>query len=159
MSTQHNNNDHEDSAISSQLSFLQNMNNPSLQALNFSYSMNNSNEAYSNSILFDDNTTFIQPNTFIQDWNSHNSNFWKIVTLNVRGINEEFKFHDIILWLDKHNVDIACLTETKISEQAANYRMKSHPNWISSWTINEEHTKGSGVGLLFRKSLGCYVFL
>jgi len=154
MSIQHNNNDQEDTVISSQLSFLQNSNNLSSQIFNSSL---NTNETFSNS-TFLDNATFTQYNTFVQDWNLYNPNFWKIVTLNVRGINEEFKFHDIILWLDKHNVDIACLTETKISEQTAIHRMKSHPKWISSWTINEEHTKGSGIGLLFKKSLGSHVF-
>ena len=117
----------------------------------------NTDQAYFNSSFLDD-TTFATNDSFAQQWNIYNPNSWKITTFNVRGINEEFKFHEIITWLEDNNIDIACLTETKISEQIAINRMKHHPNWISSWSIETNHTKGSGIGLLFKKSLGSHIF-
>ena len=129
-----------------------------ISSLDISNTPDNNSDATQSRLSSFNNTTFATIDSFVQNWNTYHSKFWRIATFNVRGINEKFKFHEIVTWLEDNNIDIACLTETKISEQTAVSRMKLHPNWISSWSIEENHSKGTGIGLLFKKSIGCHVF-
>ena len=44
-----------------------------------------------------------------------NSHTWNIATINVKGINDQEKFDDVIQWIDHNNLDITILTETKLN--------------------------------------------
>jgi exonuclease III/ribonuclease HI len=115
----------------------------------------NTDERHPNSNL----STFITENaSFADRWQASRNTHWKVITLNVRGLNNDFKFSDTMLWLESNNIDIACLTETKLSAEIAKQRMKSFTNWTSFWSHDENHPKGSGIGLIIRKNIGQHVF-
>jgi exonuclease III len=49
---------------------------------------------------------------------------WKIATLNVKGINDTFKFDDIMKWIIENDIDATILTKTKINQIKANFKIK-----------------------------------
>ena len=76
----------------------------------------NSNE---NNITMDVSTFTSENASFADRWYSTRNTHWKVITLNVRELNNDFKFFETIAWLKQYNIDIACLIETKFSSKSA----------------------------------------
>src|SRR5947209_2340769 len=80
-------------------------------------------------------------------------NIWKIATINVKGINNNEKFDDVMNWIIHKDFDTTILTETKLKPILAIFNsLKFKKNYTSHWTIDPEHTKGSGVAIITKKS-------
>ena len=78
---------------------------------------------------------------------------WKIGTLNVKGINKDEKFDDMLDWINQERLDITIVTETKLHPSNAYHNFTSkNKKYISYWTIDPNHTKGSGVGIIINKN-------
>src|SRR5947209_12233371 len=82
-----------------------------------------------------------------------NSHTWNIATINVKGINDQEKFDDVIQWIDHNNLDITILTETKLNPIKAfhNFNQKNK-KYVACWTLDCNSPKGSGVGIISKKS-------
>ena len=89
-----------------------------------------------------------------------NSNTWKIATVNAKGMNNAEKFDDIMNWIIHENFDVTILTETKLRPILAIFNSSKYKkNYISHWTIDPEHTKGSGVGIIIkRETIGNHIY-
>src|SRR6266487_1629869 len=89
-----------------------------------------------------------------------NSNIWKIATINVKGINNTKKFDDIMEWIIQNDFDATILTETKLRLILAIFNsIKYQKNYTSHWTIDPEHTKGSGVAIITKKNtIGNHIY-
>ena len=85
---------------------------------------------------------------------------WKIGTLNVKGINKDEKFDDMLDWINQEHLDITIITETKLHPSNAYHNFTSkNKKYISYWTIDPNHTKGSGVGIIINKNtLGKHIY-
>src|SRR6185369_13369464 len=85
---------------------------------------------------------------------------WKIRTLNIKGINKDEKFDDMLEWINQERLDITIITETKLHPSNAYHNFISkNKKYISYWTIDSLHTKGSGVGIIINKNtLGKHVY-
>src|SRR6266487_5839764 len=80
-------------------------------------------------------------------------NNWKISTINIKGINNTEKFDDIMSWIIYNDFDATILTETKLRPILATFNSsKYQKNHTSYWTIDPEHTKGSGVAIITKKA-------
>jgi len=51
---------------------------------------------------------------------------WKIATINVKGINNTSKFDDLMEWIMNNNIDITIVTETKINQVNAFFKIKKY---------------------------------
>src|SRR5438270_9555656 len=80
---------------------------------------------------------------------------WKLATINVKGINDQSKFDDVIHWIQTNDFDITILTETKLDPIKAFHNFdnknKIQKNYKNSWTIDHDHPKGSGVSIITKK--------
>ena len=77
---------------------------------------------------------------------------WKIATINVKGINNTSKFDDLMEWIMNNNIDITIVTETKINQVNALFKIKKYQKSYSNfWDLDEDVPKGSGVGVILRK--------
>jgi heat shock protein HspQ len=85
---------------------------------------------------------------------------WKICTINVKGINEPEKFDDVIHWIETEDFDITILTETKLDPIKPFHNFnKKNKKYVGCWTYNCEHPKGTGVGIILKKStVGKHIF-
>ena len=85
---------------------------------------------------------------------------WKIGTLNVKGINKDEKFDDMLDWINQEHLDIAIITETKLHPSNAYHNFISkNKKYISYWTIDTDRTKGLGVEIIINKNtLGKHVY-
>jgi len=80
-------------------------------------------------------------------------NIWKIATINVKGLNKNEKFEDVMNWIIINNFDATILTETKLKPILAIFNsLKYKKNYTFHWTIDPEHTKGTGVAIIAKKS-------
>src|SRR6266496_4698652 len=87
-------------------------------------------------------------------------NNWKISTINVKGMNNTEKFDDIMSWIIHNDFDATILIETKLRLILATFNSsKYQKNYISYWTIDPEHTKGSGVTIITKKNtIGNHIY-
>ena len=54
------------------------------------------------------------------------NNTWKIATINVKGINNTSKFDDIMEWVIDNDLDITIVSETKINQINASFKIKKY---------------------------------
>ena len=77
---------------------------------------------------------------------------WKIVTINVKGINNTSKFDDLMEWIMNNNIDITIVIETKINQVNASFKIKKYQkNYDSFWDLDKDAPKSSGVSVILRK--------
>src|SRR6185369_6875873 len=67
---------------------------------------------------------------------------------------------DMLDWIDQERLDITIITETKLHPSNAFHNFTSkNKKYISYWTIDLIHSKGSGVGIIINKNtLGKHVY-
>ena len=73
-----------------------------------------------------------------RDNNTNNnplSNNLKIITHNVRGINNDLKRHLWLEYCNKQNIDIISITETKLAESRFSHLELQNP-WYKIYTAN-----------------------
>src|SRR4051812_2055603 len=87
-------------------------------------------------------------------------NTWRINTTNVKGINDNEKFDNVISWIVHNDFDLTILTETKLRPISAIFKsIKYQKNYILHWTIDPNHSKGSSVTLIIKKStIGKHIY-
>src|SRR4051812_28704134 len=87
-------------------------------------------------------------------------NVWKVATINVKGINNSEKFDDVMHWIIHNDFDVTILTETKLRPILAIHNFKKFKkNYISHWTIDPEHAKGSGVAIISKnETIGKHIY-
>ena len=73
---------------------------------------------------------------------------WKILTHNVRGINDPTKRQTIFTYCTLEDIDIAVLTETQV--QNTNHKYWKHPKYDITWSNNN---KGAGVAVMIKKEI------
>ena len=79
-------------------------------------------------------------------------NTWKIATINVKGINNTSKFDDLMEWIMNNNIDITIVTETKINQVNAFFKIKKYQkSYDSFWNLDKDAPKGSGVDVILKK--------
>jgi len=86
---------------------------------------------------------------------------WSIATINVKEINNPEKFDDVIHWIESKDLDITILTETKLDPTKAFHKFnKKNKKYVACWTFDCDQPKGSGVGIITKKStVGKHHFL
>src|SRR4051794_2618641 len=87
-------------------------------------------------------------------------NTWKLATVNVKGMNNTEKFDNIMDWIIQNDFDVTILMETKLRPILAIFNSsKYQKNYISHWTIDPKHTKGSGIAIITKKnSIGSHIY-
>ena len=85
---------------------------------------------------------------------------WKIGTLNVKGINKDEKFDDMLDWINQERLDITIVTETKLHPLNAYHSFTSkNKKYIFYWTIDLLHMKKSEVEIIINKNtLGKHIY-
>src|SRR6266487_6966421 len=75
-------------------------------------------------------------------------------------MNNTEKFDDIMSWIIHNDFDATILIETKLRLILATFNSsKYQKNYISYWTIDPEHTKGSGVAIITKKAtIGKHIY-
>src|SRR5215208_6209317 len=75
-------------------------------------------------------------------------------------MNNAEKFDDIMNWIIREDFDATILTETKLRPILAIFNSsKYQKNYTSHWTIDPEHTKGSGVAIITKKeTIGNHIY-
>ena len=82
----------------------------------------------------------------------------RIVTQNVRGLNDRTKQQQVIDFLDLNDIDIFGLSETKISNSSAKIAFKNFNNKYHSYFNNDtSSTSGSGVGIIVSNDYAKYI--
>ena len=74
----------------------------------------------------------------------------KIITLNVKGINNVVKRQKILSYLKKEKCQVAFLQETHLSELE---HLKLRRNWVGQVFYSSYNTKSRGVAILLHKNL------
>ena len=87
-------------------------------------------------------------------------NTWKIATINVKGINNTSKFDDLMEWISDNNIDITIVSETKINQINASFKIKKYQkSYDSFWDFDSDAPKGSGVGIILKKdTVGKHIY-
>ena len=81
--------------------------------------------------------------------------YFKILTLNVRGINDKTKRLSIFQWLKQKNVDICFIQESYSSPEIEQLWTRE---WGGSIEFNHGNTHSRGVAILFRSGLEYQLF-
>ena len=89
-----------------------------------------------------------------------NTTNWKIGTLNVKGINKDEKFDDMLDWIDQEHLDITIIMKIKLhSSNAYHNFISKNKKYIFYWTIDPAHAKRSGVEIIINKdTFGKHVY-
>ena len=94
-----------------------------------------------------------------QATHQHNSTLTsplRISTINVRGLRTSNKSQDIIKFINKTNVNILAITETKLTNNIAKYTFKNS-QYTHLWTCNDNNYLGSGTSLLIDNYWSRYI--
>ncbi|RIA84611.1 Endonuclease/exonuclease/phosphatase [Glomus cerebriforme] len=82
---------------------------------------------------------------------------FRIMTLNVQGLNSKTKQHQLSYMIDLHHISILGLSETKLSNRVAPYIFKKSSNYKLYSHNLDNNINGAGVGLLLSKEMDKYV--
>src|SRR5688572_4973478 len=95
----------------------------------------------------------------VPTYNHNNNNRpLRILTQNVRGLNDPTKQQQIIDFIELNNIDFFGLSETKISNTAAKFAFKKYNNNFTSFFNNDtSSTSGSGVGIIVSNEYAKYI--
>src|SRR5579859_3568530 len=87
--------------------------------------------------------------------NINNNKYFKVGTLNVRELNMMAKQQQLINYMNLYNIDILCVQETSILSRQSKGTCKT--NEYDCFFSNEDQPKGSGVGIIIKKSISKYI--
>ncbi len=103
-------------------------------------------------------TVPLNNSTTTNNINRINNSPLRIITQNVRGINDPTKRQQLIDFMDLNKVNIFGLSETKLSNSTAAFSFKQFNNKYTSFFNNDtSSTNGSGVGIIVSKDYAKFI--
>ena len=116
--------------------------------------MTTTNQHHSNTLKSNKNYHQIQNTTNTPTFSNignKTSNTWRICTLNTHDLNSPGKSDNVLQLFNYHQIDILCLTETKLKNRSAKFSFPKSNQYHHIFTTNDQHPFGSGISILIKQ--------